>query len=77
MFNCFPMNSRKPPQKALFTKQQKAVLALRESGLTAKQVAAILGISPYTVYEHQKKIGERLGVQTSRLGVLVSVSQAV
>lgn len=44
------------------TPREAAVCALLTAGQTAKQAAAALGISPYTVVEHKKRIFRKLGV---------------
>ncbi len=50
------------------TKRQIQMLALLASGMTYKEVAASLGVSPWTVKNHVHKAYEGLGVQTATAG---------
>lgn len=52
------------------TKREREVLALLGQGLADKEIAAALGISPWTVHGHVKKIFERLGVRTRTEAVI-------
>jgi len=46
------------------TKREQAVLSWLENGLSNKEIAFALGISPRTVQKHLQRIYQHLGVQT-------------
>jgi DNA-binding CsgD family transcriptional regulator len=57
----------------LLSAQQRRVLALVGRGLTAKEIARQLGISPKTVEQHKTRIFERLGVRNQAEAVRVAI----
>lgn len=52
------------------TKREQAVLSWLENGLSNKEIAIALGISPRTVQKHIQRIYRHFGVQT-RVEVIV------
>lgn len=54
-----------PRANALLTPQQTRVCDLIRSGLTSKQIAEVMGISPATVVVHRANIRKRLGLVES------------
>ncbi|MGZ4110155.1 MAG: helix-turn-helix transcriptional regulator [Actinomycetota bacterium] len=58
-----------PVRPAALSTQQTRVLSLVARGLTAKEVARQLGISPKTVEQHKARIFERLGVRNQAAAV--------
>jgi DNA-binding CsgD family transcriptional regulator len=58
-----------PSRPAPLSTQQTRVLSLVARGLTAKEVARQLGISPKTVEQHKARIFERLGVRNQAAAV--------
>jgi RNA polymerase sigma factor (sigma-70 family) len=48
---------------AMLTEREREVLAQAVKGLHAKEIAAVLGISPRTVEVHRTRIMEKLGVR--------------
>jgi len=60
---------RRPNQLSV---QQRRVLTLVGRGLTAKEIARQLGISPKTVEQHKARICERLGVRNQAEAVRVA-----
>jgi DNA-binding CsgD family transcriptional regulator len=57
----------------LLSAQQRRVLELVGRGLTAKEIARQLGISPKTVEQHKARIFERLGVRNQAEAVRVAI----
>jgi DNA-binding CsgD family transcriptional regulator len=62
-------SSGQPRRAAPLSAQQTRVLSLVARGLTAKEVARQLGISPKTVEQHKSRIFERLGVPNQAAAV--------
>lgn len=60
-----PRNSESAPPASPLTPRQTEVLSLLVGGLSMKQVAQALGISPRTVAEHKYNMMESLGIQSS------------
>jgi DNA-binding CsgD family transcriptional regulator len=58
-----------PAAPSRLSTQQTRVLSLVARGLTAKEVARQLGISPKTVEQHKARIFERLGVRNQAAAV--------
>jgi DNA-binding CsgD family transcriptional regulator len=58
-----------PSRPSPLSTQQTRVLSLVARGLTAKEVARQLGISPKTVEQHKARIFERLGVRNQAAAV--------
>lgn len=75
------MKSRYPTKQARpskpLTDRQKEILHLRSLGLTAKEVARELGISPDTVIKTQVKVAEKLHLKNSRLLVVLHAMKAM
>jgi DNA-binding CsgD family transcriptional regulator len=59
----------RPSRPSPLSTQQTRVLSLVARGLTAKEVARQLGISPKTVEQHKARIFERLGVRNQAAAV--------
>ena len=57
----------------VLTPRQKELIHLLDSGLEPKRAASRMGLSYETVRAYQKRIGERLGLDTSRLAKLLAV----
>jgi len=64
------------PVRATLSEKQRRVLALVAQGMTAKQVARTLDISPKTVEQHKARIFEKLGVPNQAAAVRVFLSHA-
>ena len=62
-----------PRRPTRLSVQQRRVLALVGRGLTAKEIARQLGISPKTVEQHKARIFERLGVRNQAEAVRVAI----
>ena len=54
---------------ALLTPRQRQILSLVGRGMTARQIARQLGISPKTVEQHKAKIFAKLGVPNQAAAV--------
>jgi DNA-binding NarL/FixJ family response regulator len=57
--------AKQGPEKPEVTPRQRDVLSGLARGLTAKEIAAELHLSPRTVEAHKYQLMERLGIQTS------------
>jgi PAS domain S-box-containing protein len=60
-----PPTASLPQANVLLTPQQTRVCDLIRSGLTSKQIAEVMGISPATVVVHRTNIRKRLGLLES------------
>jgi DNA-binding NarL/FixJ family response regulator len=65
------------PGPAVLSKQQRRVLLLIAQGMTAKQVARCLEISPKTVEQHKTRIFTKLGVPNQAAAVRVALGGSV
>jgi pimeloyl-ACP methyl ester carboxylesterase len=73
-----PAPGRQPPEAALFSPREREVLALVARGLSDKEIAEQLVLSPHTVHRHVANIRRKLGRSTrtaavaeaARLGLL-------
>jgi DNA-binding CsgD family transcriptional regulator len=61
------------PRPGRLSVQQRRVLALVGRGLTAKEIARQLGISPKTVEQHKARIFRQLGVRNQAEAVRVAI----
>ena len=61
--------SGQPPRSVPLSAQQTKVLSLVARGMTAREVARHLGISPKTVEQHKARIFQRLGVPNQAAAV--------
>ena len=57
-------SSQDNPALARLTQRERATLELLSKGCVNKEIAQAMGISPWTVHNHIKKIFERLNVRT-------------
>lgn len=62
---------------AQLTKRQQQVLGLKAQGMTYRQIARELSISPRTAERHATIARERTGRSTIQLAVAVAVSTAL
>jgi DNA-binding CsgD family transcriptional regulator len=53
--------------------RQREVLALAARGLTHRQIAQKLYLSPYTVFEYLKSARERLGARNTAHAVAIAI----
>ena len=67
-----PGSVRRPPVR--LSEQQRRVLLLIAQGLTAKQVARSLSISPKTVEQHKTRIFTKLGVPNQAAAVRAALT---
>jgi DNA-binding NarL/FixJ family response regulator len=58
------------PALATLTQRERATLELLSKGCVNKEIAQAMGISPWTVHNHIKKIFERLNVRTRTEAVI-------
>jgi DNA-binding NarL/FixJ family response regulator len=63
-------SSEENPALASLTERERATLELLSKGCVDKEIAQALGISPWTVHGHIKKIFERLKVHTRTEAVI-------
>jgi DNA-binding CsgD family transcriptional regulator len=63
---------RPRPQPSLLTERETEVLRLIADGLTTRDVAARLGISPRTVENYKQHMFAKLGVQSRAHAVAVA-----
>jgi DNA-binding NarL/FixJ family response regulator len=63
-------SSHDNPALARLTQRERATLELLSKGCVNKEIAQAMGISPWTVHNHIKKIFERLNVRTRTEAVL-------
>jgi DNA-binding NarL/FixJ family response regulator len=65
------------PGPVVLSEQQRRVLLLIAQGMTAKQVARCLAISPKTVEQHKTRIFTKLGVPNQAAAVRVALGGSV
>src|SRR6266571_1748186 len=70
ILNGLPQNRSFPPPRNELTPQEYRVFQLMRRGLSNKQIAAHLTISPYTVGKHVQRILRKLGVMNRTQAVL-------
>lgn len=63
-------SSHDNPALARLTQRERATLELLSKGCVNKEIAQAMGISPWTVHNHVKKIFERLNVRTRTEAVI-------
>ncbi|CAM5516857.1 MULTISPECIES: helix-turn-helix transcriptional regulator [Streptomyces] len=69
-----PVGGGTPAGCAVLNERQSHVVALVRAGLTNRQIASQLGMSPHTVNYHLRKLFTRFGVR-SRIGLLRAVEE--
>lgn len=52
------------PAEPVLTQRESEVLALMCKGFAGNEAARLLGVSPFTLRDHQRSIREKLGVST-------------
>ena len=63
-----------PTNASVLSEQQRRVLTLAARGLTARQIARELAISPKTVEQHKSRIFQKLGVPNQAAAVRVALT---
>ena len=66
-----------PQVKPVLTPRQHEILALLASGLSAKQIAARLDLSPRTVEHHKYRLMEELGLRSTAELIQYAVKQGL
>ena len=61
----------------MLTEREREILQLLAEGKSNKEVAAILGISPYTVETHRTNLMQKLGLHNTAEIVLYAVRKAI
>jgi DNA-binding NarL/FixJ family response regulator len=69
-----PGSVRRSAASKLLTPRERQVLALVSRGLSAKQVAQQMGISPKTVEQHKSRIFTKLGVANQTAAVTLALA---
>jgi RNA polymerase sigma factor (sigma-70 family) len=61
----------------LLTEREREILQLLAEGKSNKEVAAVLGVSPYTVETHRTNLMQKLGLHNTAEIVLYAVRKAI